>query len=163
MTKFKGPQILLQAVKGLNCRCRLYGEGPLKEELQQFIDKNGLDAKIYPPVPYDQVPQLYADSDIIVFPSIWPEPFGRISIEAMAAGKPVIGSAVGGIKETIESGKGILVKPGDVGGLNGAIKDLILGENNNLKNHQNNILNISKYSSEKIIKNLKTIYDYSDT
>ena len=93
----------------------------MKEELQGMIDRFCLDAEIHPPVPYEKVPCLYAGSDIVVFPSIWPEPFGRIAIEAIAAGKPVIGSAIGGIKETIAASSGILVAPGNVEELRKAI------------------------------------------
>lgn len=113
LIKSKGPHILLEALKGLECRCDLYGEGNMKQELQEYIDKNNLDAEIHPPVPYDRVPELYAQADIIIFPSLWPEPFGRIAIEAMAAGKLIIGSMMGAIKETISPSFGTLVNPGD--------------------------------------------------
>lgn len=43
--------------------------------------------------------------DFLVVPSIWNEPFGRIVVEAFAAGVPVIGSATGGIPEIIENGR----------------------------------------------------------
>ena len=80
-----------------------------------------LDAEIYAPVPYDRIPEIYASADLIIFPSIWPEPFGRIAIEAKAAGKPVIASNIGGIKETAD----ILVEPGNVKELNATIKKYI--------------------------------------
>jgi glycosyltransferase involved in cell wall biosynthesis len=121
LIKSKGAQVLLQAIEGLPVDCRIYGNGVLQEELQNSIKQNNLPAKIVDPVPYTEIPSLYAEADIVVFPSLWPEPFGRIAIEAMAARKPVIGSAIGGIKETIEDGTGILVDPGNVEQLREAI------------------------------------------
>ncbi len=101
LAKYKGPQILLEAIERMDVRCDLYGEGILQEELQQMIIEKGLDEEIHSPVSYKEIPALYANTDIVVFPSLWPEPFGRIAIEAMAAGKPVIGSKVGAIRELI--------------------------------------------------------------
>jgi len=54
------------------------------------------------------------DFDIVVIPSINPDPFPRVSIEAMAMGKPIIGTRMGGIPESIEDGiTGYLVPPQD--------------------------------------------------
>jgi len=59
--------------------------------------------------------------DLLVLPSHY-EPFGRVLVEAMAAGKPVIGTNVGGIPEIIENGtNGLLVAPGSPDALAGAI------------------------------------------
>ncbi len=124
LTKYKGSQILLKAIKGIDCRCDLYGEGVMKDELNNMIRDYRLDAEIHDNVPYEKVPLIYADADIVVFPSIWPEPFGRIAIEAMAAGKPVVGSRIGAIQETIKD-DGILVEAGNVEELKNAIKKLI--------------------------------------
>lgn len=125
LTKYKGPHILLEAIRGLDCRCEFYGEGIMKEELSDFIKKYNLDAEIFPPLPYEKVPSLYARADIVVFPSLWPEPFGRIAIEAMAAGKPVIGSKVGAIPELITEETGMLVSPGNSPELRQAIEKLV--------------------------------------
>jgi glycosyltransferase involved in cell wall biosynthesis len=124
LTHFKGPKVLLEAMQGLNCTLQLYGKGNRHEELQNFINKHNLDAEIHDPVPYAQIPQLYAQADIIVFPSIWPEPFGRIPIEAAAAGKPIIASNIGAIRETVAD-NGILVTPGDTNELRSALNKLI--------------------------------------
>ena len=50
-----------------------------------------------------------------VVPSVWPEPFPQVAIEAMACGKPVIASAVGGMGDMVIDGEsGLLVEPGNV-------------------------------------------------
>jgi len=159
LTKYKGAHILLQALKGLNCRCDLYGEGIMKDELNKMILDYDLDVEIHSPVPYEKIPLLYANSDIVVFPSVWPEPFGRIAIEAMAAGKAVIGSDIGGIKETVEKVAGIIIKPGNVDGLRKALKKLI--DNPKLRANMGNmgVKAVKKYSKENVIK--KIIKEYN--
>jgi len=64
------------------------------------------------------LPKLYKDIDICVIPSIWHEPFGIGALEAMASGKPLIASRVGGLQDIVEDGvTGFLVEPRDVGEL----------------------------------------------
>ncbi len=160
LIKAKGPYILLQAMQGPSCQVELYGNGPLRDELQDMITKNNLSATIHSPVPKEKVPEIYASADIVVFPSIWPEPFGRIAIEAMAAGKPVIGSAIGGIKETINEQNGILVPPGDVEQLRSALQLLI--SNNELREKlgkQNKEKIQELYGEEKITEQLLSLYN----
>lgn len=153
----KGPQILIEALKGLNCRCELYGNGILKEQIQNTIKEYNLDAEIIPHVPYNQIPQVYANSDLVVFPSTWPEPFGRIAIEAMAAGKPVIGSAIGGIKETITTG--ILVTPGSVSELRDALIKLINNSQEREIIRKRGLKEVGKYSENTITKELGDLYE----
>lgn len=58
---------------------------------------------------------FYRDASVVVVPSIWPEPFGMVGIEAMSYGKPVVAFNVGGIPEWLEDRvTGFLVKPYDV-------------------------------------------------
>jgi D-inositol-3-phosphate glycosyltransferase len=58
-----------------------------------------------------QLPAIYRSSDVVVCMS-WYEPFGIVPLEAMACGKPVIASDVGGLKDTIVDGvTGVLVSP----------------------------------------------------
>ncbi len=152
LIKSKGPQILLEALKGLNCRCDLYGEGNLKPELQGYLEKNNLDAEIHPFVPYEKIPELYAQTDIVVFPSLWPEPFGRIAIEAMAAGRKVIASNIGAIPETIEK-NGLLVPPGDSDELRQALAQAISLKPGIAKN------SLPQYESAKVISELLHTYE----
>lgn len=147
----KGPQILLEAVRGLNCRCEFYGAGILKEELQQKIKAYHLDAEIFPPQPYEKMPEIYAKADVVVFPSLWPEPFGRIPLEAMAAGKPIVASSTGAIPETVGA-RGVLVKPGDSKDLQGALSR-VLREKNTIQKRE------VGYSNLSIIQKIKELYE----
>ena len=147
LTRYKGPQILLQAAQGLNVHVDIYGKGPIKEELQAMIDNLNLDAKIHPPVSYEKIPEIYANTDIVVFPSIWPEPFGRISVEGFAAQKIVIGSNIGAIKETMHDA-GVLVKPGSVEELHKALKETVTQKTPNL----------DYYKSSNVVSSLMQLY-----
>jgi len=71
------------------------------------------------------IPQVMADLDVFVLPSLW-EGFGLVLVEAMAAGRPVVASAVGPIPEIVVNGEtGLLVPPGDPAALAGAIVRLL--------------------------------------
>jgi len=80
-------------------------------------------------VDQDELPGLYQDADIAVVPSLWVEPFGITTLEAMASGLPVVGSRIGGIAETLVDGEtGIHFTPGSVDGLAEAFKTLLGSE-----------------------------------
>jgi glycosyltransferase involved in cell wall biosynthesis len=69
---------------------------------------------------------LLEAADVCVVPSVWEEAFGLAALEAMARGKPVVATAVGGIPEIIQQGAtGLLVPPGDVQRLADAIGSLL--------------------------------------
>jgi glycosyltransferase involved in cell wall biosynthesis len=65
-------------------------------------------------VAQDELPRYYADTDITVVPTIAQEGLSRTSVEAMAAGKPVVASRLGGLPFTVAEGAtGLLFEPGD--------------------------------------------------
>ena len=77
-------------------------------------------------VPKAEIPSLYETSDIFIFASVWPEPFGRVIVEAMASGVAVVGTAVGGAAEILQSGVNALTfEPEDAAGLADQLKRLI--------------------------------------
>ncbi len=62
----------------------------------------------------EKVKELYAKANLCVVPSIWPEPFGIVALEAMATGRPVIVSNLGGLKFTVENAiDGFIIEAGD--------------------------------------------------
>jgi glycosyltransferase involved in cell wall biosynthesis len=67
-----------------------------------------------------------AKSTLVVAPTVWNEPFGRVPLEAAACRKAIVAFGVGGLNESIVHGKtGMIVKPGDYQGLFAAIEELI--------------------------------------
>lgn len=78
-------------------------------------------------IPQRDLFALYAAAEIVVVPSVWPEPFSRVLLEAMRLGRPVVATRVGGSPEAVEDGvTGILVERGDPDGLARAIVGLLL-------------------------------------
>lgn len=72
-----------------------------------------------------EVGSVYEASDVVVVPSIEPEPFGLVAAEAMAAGLPVIASRIGALPEIVDDHRtGLLVDPGDAGSLLEAMRKL---------------------------------------
>lgn len=77
-------------------------------------------------IPHNEVLGLYKDYDILLFTSIWEEPFGMTVLEAMAEGLPVIAARVGGVPEIINDREnGLLVAPNDASSFCQALKSLI--------------------------------------
>jgi glycosyltransferase involved in cell wall biosynthesis len=71
---------------------------------------------------------FYRRASLLVVPSLWPEPFGIVGLEAMARALPVVAYRSGGIPEWLEDRvTGLLVEPGDVDALAAAI-DRLLGD-----------------------------------
>jgi glycosyltransferase involved in cell wall biosynthesis len=72
----------------------------------------------------DDMPAVYAESNLVALVSV-DEGLGLVAAEGMAAGKPVVGTRVGGIPEVVVDGEtGLLVEPGDAAALAGAIRKL---------------------------------------
>jgi glycosyltransferase involved in cell wall biosynthesis len=116
---YKGLEYLIVAMQSLKdpmpeAKLYILGKGPEEEKLKTRVKKLGLDGRIVfveKPIPNYEMPQLYGACDIYVQPSII-EPYGIAVLEAMACGKAVIGTRVGGMLDTIKNGKtGFLVAP----------------------------------------------------
>ncbi len=90
------------------------GETWRKEELRSLAAELGVAQRIVWAGYHDNAPTVMAALDILALPSIRPEPFGMVIIEAMASGKPVIATAHGGPLESVVDGEtGLLVSPAD--------------------------------------------------
>lgn len=90
------------------------GETWRKEELRSLAAELGVAQRIVWAGYHDNAPTVMAALDILALPSIRPEPFGMVVIEAMASGKPVIATAHGGPLESVVDGEtGLLVSPAD--------------------------------------------------
>lgn len=116
MYDYKGAEYLLDAVAQMKAPVRaiLVGDGPERVRLQQKSRALGLHHNVDFPgwLERPEVKELYRQARVLVMPSLWPEPFGRVGIEAMAEGAPVVAFGVGAIPEWLVDGEaGFLVEP----------------------------------------------------
>jgi glycosyltransferase involved in cell wall biosynthesis len=80
-------------------------------------------------LPNAEVLGLYAAADVVAVPSIVPDSLSRVILEAMSAGRPVVGTQVGGTPELVVDGvTGLLVRPHDPAGIARALERLLLDE-----------------------------------
>jgi glycosyltransferase involved in cell wall biosynthesis len=106
-------------------RLQFVGAGPRRAELEALVAARGLSAHVEFLGHREDVPALLAQADAYVLPSR-SEAFPNGAIEAMAAGLPVVASAVGGLLDLIEDGRtGLLVPPADDEALAAAVRSLI--------------------------------------
>lgn len=115
LSKEKGIFTLLQAVEGLPIKCRIYGEGPEKDNISRWIaDKSLTNVQLCGHIPQDKLKTKVRKAMFVVLPSEWYENSPFSVLESFALGKPVIGSRIGGIPELVEDKKnGLTFEPGD--------------------------------------------------
>lgn len=104
------------------------GQPEYERSLRRLAERKrvGASVELLGPQQRESLPALYARSDLLVFPSIWQEPFGRVLIEAMAAGLVVVASATGGAAEIVVDGyNAVTFPPGDASALAAQIARLV--------------------------------------
>lgn len=133
LAHWKGQHVLIRALPSIpEVHVLLVGEAlfggdaKYKRQLEETANLLGVQDRVHFLGFRDDVPRLMKASDVIVHTSIAPEPFGRVIVEGMLSGQPVIATAAGGALEIIDSGKtGLLVPPGDPMDLADAITQLL--------------------------------------
>jgi glycosyltransferase involved in cell wall biosynthesis len=119
LAPWKGQHILLEAlahcpadVVALLVGDALFGEQEYVDRLHQQVEQLGLGGRVRFLGFRTDVPELMASCDLIAHTSTAPEPFGRVIVEAMLCGKPVVATAAGGAIELVEHGTtGWLIPP----------------------------------------------------
>ena len=130
----KGVHTAIEAISHLTTRSpglqpslTVVGSGHPNYEarLRQLAEESGSVGRVRftGTVPKESVPSLLVEHDILVVPSVWEEPFGRVVVEGMAAGLPVVGTATGGSAEILQDDVNGLVFPVED---SGALADRLL-------------------------------------
>ncbi|MGY9041172.1 MAG: glycosyltransferase family 4 protein [Alphaproteobacteria bacterium] len=175
LTRWKGHEVVIKAIGLLkneeffkNIVCLFAGNQKGSEKyiqnLKETIASLSLDDKIKLIGQVENMPHAYQVSNIILSPSIQPEPFGRIPIEAQASGKIIISSNAGAVKETIKSGQdstGFKVKPNNSEELAHQIKSVIKMKDEDLQEiKERAILNVkNNFSLETMCKKTLEVYN----
>jgi len=155
LVDWKGHDVFIEAANILanelnrkDCKYFIIGgmpcqSSPLKKKLQELVAKYRLSESMVFTGHQANVFPFISKMDTIVHASIKPEPFGRVIIEAMALGKPVIATKIGGPLEIITNGvDGLLIRESDPRALAVAIHGLL--------NDTNRRKNISTAASRKV-------------
>jgi glycosyltransferase involved in cell wall biosynthesis len=137
INRIKGQDLLVEALSSLpaevarRLQVRIVGgsfgnDAAREEALRRQVESGGLSGVVgFEPFHDDPAP-LYRWADVVVVPSRRPESLGRVAIEAMAYGRPVLAAAIGGLTEVVEDGvAGWLVPPNDAPRLAAAIADIV--------------------------------------
>jgi len=110
LVKEKGVLVLLESVKvwdnGINLK--IIGSGPLEEEVKKAASKYK-NVEFVGVIDQDKLPLYYSGSDILIVPSVSEEGFGRVILESLACGTPVIGANRGAIPESMDESVGKLI------------------------------------------------------
>ena len=133
ITRWKGHHILIEAMAKLNrpdVFCVIIGSDQgrteYRQELDQYIEEQGLGTQIRIVEQCHDMPAAYMLSTVVVSASTDPEGFGRIPVEAQAMGRPIIASDHGGARETILRGEtGWHVPPSDPDALAQAMQEAL--------------------------------------
>jgi glycosyltransferase involved in cell wall biosynthesis len=108
-------------------RLEIIGDGPLRQDLERAVVQENLQGVVYlrGPLARDELPVWYSAADALLLPS-WIEPFGRVILEAMACGIPVLSTRTGGPSDHVLDGvNGFLFPPRDPGALAELLRSVI--------------------------------------
>ncbi len=130
LTAEKGPRHLIKALASVAADWRLIvaGDGPERQACHDLANQLGVLGKIqFKGWLNDRdMAQQFDECALVAFPSLWPEPFGRIGPEAYLYGKPVVAYSVGGIPEWLTHDvTGYLVEAGDTRALGQRLQALL--------------------------------------
>jgi glycosyltransferase involved in cell wall biosynthesis len=133
MTPLKGGQVLIAAAAraaqtlGRPVRVIMAGDGPEREAWRRLAASLHVPVEMTGWIDVADRARVYSRGVALVVPSLWPEPFGLVGLDAAALGRPAIAFDVGGIGEWLTDGaNGMLVDPArGEDGLAAAIVDLL--------------------------------------
>jgi len=166
LEKIKGVQVAIDALvqvreKRGDATLTIAGTGPYEHVLKDKVRELGLGEHVHfvGHVNRDRLYELYCEATVLLIPSLWPEPFGKVGIEAMSVGRPVVASDVGGVREWLtDSEVGYLVEKGNSKEL--AEKVLALVSDTSRLEHmsENARKQAEHYSIERYVDHIEKLY-----
>lgn len=127
----KGVSHLLRAVPlaarklGRSLSLTIAGDGPDRAKIEELARQLGLTVKFAGWVDSEQRSHLMRETDLVAVPSLWPEPFGMVGVEAGRFGVPAVGFAVGGIPDWLIPGRTGELAPGDPATVDGLAEAMV--------------------------------------
>ena len=159
----KGPGYLLKAMDHVWRRCNavelvFVGKGQLEQDLKNEALRMGISEKVKFLGWRDDIHEIIPIFDVFVLPSL-NEGMGRVLVEAMASGRPVVASRTGGIPDlVIHDQTGLLVSPADELGLADAIYNILKDPEKAKVMGQKGKARSKRFSVESMVAKLETLY-----
>jgi len=165
LVKKKGLDWLLRAFATVDISAHLdvAGEGPQREEAEQLVRTLSIGDRVtfHGWLESEAVAALIRQAHAVVFPSVWHEPAGLVSLEAAAYGRALIASKVGGIPEYAHEDHAELVAPRDRSGLADAITALATSPSRaNRMGRAGYKRARAQFSMERFLRQLHAHYDH---
>ena len=163
LTAVKGQEVLIRAAselirQGENIFLLLLGDGELRRDLEELTIRLDIAGHVRFLGWRPDVPRIMAVCDIFCLPSR-NEGMGKVLVEAMAMGKPIIASDIGGIKDIVRSGEnGLLIPAGDAAAWTEAIGHLCRDPERRRRMGDAGRRMAPRYSSEEMIKMIDELY-----
>ena len=133
-----------------------------REEVLNFIAQQGLSGRVRWLGARSDAVDILAQSDVAVMNSLWPEGFGLVAAEAMWAGVPLVGTALGGMSELLIDGRtGVVVEPGNIDQLAEAIAALLEDPQRRLRLAEAARSHISALQSDQNVRHLENLLEQS--
>jgi glycosyltransferase involved in cell wall biosynthesis len=124
----KGVAVLVRAAQSVDAEFVVCGDGWRLEEMRDLARQLEVQERVLFKgwLGANDLARELAEASVVVMPSVWPEPFGLVGIEAFAAGRPVVATSTGGIGDWLDDGiNGFSVPPGDPQALADALNELL--------------------------------------
>ncbi|MFC8733049.1 glycosyltransferase [Luteimicrobium sp. NPDC057192] len=126
LVEHKGVRVLLEAVETSDeLRLDLVGDGPLRDEVAARAARSDGRITVQPSTDAPGLAAFYRSVDVLAVPSLvtpgWVEQFGRVVVEAMACGTPVVATSTGALPDVVGDA-GLLVPPDDAAALRAALE-----------------------------------------
>lgn len=156
----KGIEVLLSIIQQLpHIRFTITGTGPMKREVKRFAETHH-NVTLLGHVAPENMSSVFDQSSLVMVPSLAPEVFPMVILEAFAHGRPVVASRIGGIPELVLPGEtGELIEVGNAQAFVETITALLLNQLNLEKMGSNaHALVLEKYSPESHYQQLMKIY-----
>ena len=168
--EWKGQHVLIEAVARMRSElpditalivggAHRSGRG-YEERLRQSVAEHGLESNVIFTGARDDVPDIMNAMDVVAHTSVRGEPFGRVIIEGMSVGRPVVATRAGGVPEFVEhEGSGILVEPGDPDALAAVLQRLLTDRAHYDKLAAGALAAVQRFSLQNHVGELSRLYD----
>jgi phosphatidyl-myo-inositol alpha-mannosyltransferase len=161
LEKRKGLEVLIQSVArlaDLHPRLVVAGTGPRESAMRKLARRLNVDAQWLGRLDDDNVPRAFKAADVYCAPNLGGESFGIVLLEAMAAGTPVVGSALDAF-ESVTGGAANLVAPGDPAALGGALRKVLTDGRERKRLASAGLRRAKSFDWRRLVPGVEAIYD----